>query len=139
MPVSKGLANMSVAELEKRYKLKTQKGILSAEGGKYYIKVGEKKQELNLDYVITSAPLKSLVGEVRVIGRGPGIIIVESNGRVKIVRILCYIPAPEVYKPICYAAQRILLASFVKEGLFTRTFANNIRIPQADIAAPQMR
>lgn len=97
MPTSKSLTEMSVEELEKKYKVKAQDAQLSLVNGEYRAKVGAKEYKLDPNTIISPEPLQQVFTKSQAAGKviiaGGKIVIIIIGVGIKFVPILCYIPA----------------------------------------------
>ncbi len=126
MPTDKSIVQMSIPELKKKYNMQAQKGKLINEGGKYYAVVDSEKIEIDPSYVISNAPLRSIIGYPIVIGRGPGFLLIIYDGGIKKVLIMCYKPQVELVQKISDEVRKTVLNSCVNAGIITPPMAANI-------------
>jgi hypothetical protein len=138
--MAKQIAEMSVEELEKKYKVKAKDGNISFVGGKYYLTVGGEKKELKPDLMISPLPLEHLFAKgpnVRVIlSPKDGLPIIFYSTQPPYHIILCYVVAEPWSVMIDNDIRGRLIKKLARENKFPDALANQLI---SDMAAEARR
>ena len=131
MPRRKTIMEMSIEELERKYKVKAKRGKIGKVRGNYYLSVGGRRKKLDPSLVISPKPLDQLVRtslNVRVIftKRVPSVIIPDFPKTIRCYFILCYYPAPFFRSKINKVVRTRLIREMVMEGTLPRVLGTQL-------------
>jgi hypothetical protein len=125
------IVDMEVEELERRYGVKAQAGIISRAKGNYHVTVGRKRIELDPGLVSAPLPLEEIIdkpldAKVILVDDIPVVVIVRRPRRRPCYIIICYIPRPEIREAIDEVMRVSLVKSLVGAGKLPKALGTKI-------------
>lgn len=106
-------------------------GTVTASRDRFYVTVGPTKREIPVGEMIDAKDLRPLVGRhVAVVVSGRNILALEDPLSRRPIRILCYIPAPDLLNRVRPAIRAALLDAYVKQGLIEASVGRKLAAAQ---------
>lgn len=106
-------------------------GKIIASRGKYFVQVGATKKELPVGTLISEAQAKTLAGKnVGVYVSGKSIVAIApwDKQRFKKPWIICYLPAPDLFKRINERLRDIVRETYLQEGILSQEVAAKLEL-----------